>query len=292
MLPLVHVQTGRGKQPHRRYLMSRYELPGKENRYHITVGWDNTLPVLSGSIPGTLFAQVEDTESDDEGDGLLVWIGQGVDEPISDVQVLVKAVGPYGNIPLATQVDLLRDMDRDWPRPEPAVGSALATICQQSPLARLMSAPEQGKSYFILLDENGWQLREWQSLKADDYERTFARMVLRSERDLKQYAYAESVLSYVSDPSIILRVHPMGLILGLPVFAILGRGVPLSGPVVIAGLDHGLSANQVKLIAREVFFVEESIRASVTSLCSHIWATIESRYNVPPHTIHLRPRET
>jgi hypothetical protein len=275
--------------------MSRYELPGKESRYRIIVGWDNTIPTV-GRIPGTLYLQVEDAEWDSElpganeaevevgiGDtpeeGLLVWIGQGVDDLVSDIKTLVTAAAPYGDIPLATQMDLLRDMDRDWPRSWQAVGAAMAGICRQSPAARLAREPEQGKSYYILLDEHGWQLREWQSLlsQGGDYERTFAEMIITSESERAQYHYADPLASYVTDPSVIFRIHPNGLNRGLPVFAAFERGVMLAGPIVIAREDRGLSANQVRLVAREVFFVEESIRAGVTSLWSHVWSTIGSR---------------
>jgi hypothetical protein len=276
--------------------MSRYELTGKEPRYRIVVGWDNTLPIPPGSMPGTLYVQVEDREwasgqagvdeadaesevGDTPEEGLLVWIGQGVDDLISDVKTLVGAVAPYGTIPLATQVDLLRDMDRDWPRSWQTVGAAMAAVCQQAPAARLASKPEEGKFYYILLDEQGWQLREWPSLleQGSDYERTFASMVLPTESDRAQYHYADPLASYVSDPSIILRIHPSGFTLGLPVFAAFDRGVMLAGPVVIACEDRGLSASQVLLVAQEISFVEESIRGGVTALWTHVWSTMRGR---------------
>lgn len=247
-------------------------------------------------MPGTLYLQVEDSEwgtdlpgasevgagvaiGDTADEGLLVWIGQGVDDLIGDVQTIVKAAAPYGDIPLPTQVELLRDMDRDWPRSWQTVGSDLAAICRQSPAARLPSEPERGKSYYLLLDERGWQLCEWQTLLAQggDYERTFAGMVITSESDRAQYSYADPLASYVSDPTIIFRIHPYGAALGLPVFAAFDRGVMLAGPVVIAGEDRGLSDAQVRLVSREVLFVEESVRAGVTSLWSHVWATIGGR---------------
>lgn len=253
------------------------------------------LPV-AGPMPGTLYLQVEDLEwwsdqynenateaetevGDTPEEGLLVWLGQGVDDVISDVETIVSAASSYGNIPLTTQVDLQRDMDCDWPRSWQTVGVSLAGICRQSQSARLASEPEQGTSYYMLLNEQGWHLREWQSLLAqdDDYERAMASMILLSESDREHYRYADPLASYVSDPSIIFRIHPNGLSLGLPVFTAFGRGVMLSGPVVIAGEYEGISAAQVRLVAQEVFFVEESIRGGVTSLWSHVWTTIGTR---------------
>ena len=272
--------------------MSRYEIPGRESRYRLTVGWDNTVPLLA-PVPGTLFLQVADVEGlvgpqedaaevevgDTPEEGLVVWIGQGVDDVISDVSTIVAAAAPYGDIPLPTQLDLLRDMDRDWPRPWQTVGTAVAAIVRQSPLARLASAPQPGHSSYLLLDERGWQVGEWQDLlgRGDDYERTFAGMVFKSEAERKEYGYLDPLASYVSDPSIIFRVHPSGLSLGLPVFAALERGVMLAGPVVIAGEDGGLSDRQVQLIASEVLCVEESLRAGVSALWRHVWSTIGAR---------------
>lgn len=287
-----HVEVKRGETARYRVWMSRYELPGKERRYRIIVGWDTTLPRRVGDLPGTLYAQVEDSgvsaaidvdaESevgDTPEEGLILWIGQGIDDWIVDVQTIVKATAPYGDIPLVIQVALVRDMDRDWPRSWSTIGSALTAIIQQSSMARLASESEPGGSYYILLNEQGWQLREWSSLlvQGNDYERTFATMVLTSESMKASYSYTEPLASYVSDPRIILRIHPDGLTLGLPVFAALTRGVMLPGPVVIAGEDRGLSNVQVQLIAQEVLFVEESIRKDITLLWSHLWSTIGSR---------------
>lgn len=255
------------------------------------VGWDNTMPTRPGAIPGTLYLQVEDSAwgggpdgeevavGDTEEEGLLVWVGQGVDDLIGDVQKIVKAAAPYGDIPLPIQVELLRDMDRDWPRTWQSVGRDLVAICRQSPLARMSGQTEHGKTYYLLLDESGWHLREWRALleQGADYERTLASMVLTSESDRAQYTYADALASYVSDPSIMFRIHPSGLSLGLPVFAAFDRGVLLAGPVAIAGEAHGLSEAQVRLVGSEVLFVEQSVRDGVTSLWSHVWTTIGGR---------------
>ena len=267
-------------------MSTRYELPGKEPRYHIRVGWDNTMPTipspkLNTLLPGTLFAHVEDTEweqstSDDEGEeGLLVWVGQGLDDVILDVQELVKAVSPYGNIPLVTQMNLLRDMEQDLSRSPDQVGAALAAICQQSPLARLSHASEEGKLTYLFLDKHGWQVRDWSSLLTQgvDYEKTFADMIYAAEDDRTQHDYAEPLTSYLRDPSIILRVHPLGFSSQKPVFAMLGRGVMLSGPVIIACEERGLSKDQVQQIAQEVFFVDETLRSEATSLWYRSWQT-------------------
>jgi hypothetical protein len=45
-----------------------------------------------------------------------------------------------------------------------------------------------------------------------------------SESDRAQYHCADPLASYISDPSIIFRIHPHGLNRGLPVFAAFERG--------------------------------------------------------------------
>jgi hypothetical protein len=276
--------------------LSRYTLTGKEPSFRLAVGWDATHGL--GNEPGTLYAQVEDLaagsnqpkeakgdaggdEGADIGDTpeerLLLWVGQGVDDIISDVQVIVEALAPYGSIPLPIQVDLLRDLDLDWPRPLLTVGAALAAICRQVPAARLEAELEEGKSYYLLLNQAGWQVRAWEALGGGDYERAFARMIYTAERDAKQFRRPEPVAGYVSDRAIIFRVHEEGFRQGLPVFTAFARGAMLSGPVVIANESRGLSASQVRRLQEEVLFVDETIRASVSALWYHAWSTLAMR---------------
>lgn len=83
--------------------MSRYQFPGKEQRYRLVVGWDPTL--------SSFFAQVEDlawetdgrvidedaTIGDSPDEGLLVWVGAA--SPVTDVEQVIRAVSVYGTIP-------------------------------------------------------------------------------------------------------------------------------------------------------------------------------------------------
>jgi hypothetical protein len=263
--------------------MSRYLLTGREQHHRLVVGWDSALM--------SLFAQVEDlayesggTDIDEEAvigdtpeEGLLLWVVQGVDDRISDVQALVKALAPYGSIPLPIQLDLLRELDQDWPRPWQTVGAALVAICQQAPTARLRAEFEEETSYYIMLNQTGWQVRAWETLEGGDYERAFARLIYTTESDGNRLLCPEPVAGYVSDQAIIFRVHEEGFLHRLPVFTAFVRGVMLSGPVVIANESKGLSASQVRHIQEEVLFVDEAIQATVSELWYHVWATLTAR---------------
>lgn len=93
--------------------MSRYKFVGNEKRHRLVVGWDQPL--------ASFFAQVEDLAFESQGatidedavigdtpeEGLLVWVG--ADQPIHDLEQIVKAVETYGTIPQEILVQLRRD---------------------------------------------------------------------------------------------------------------------------------------------------------------------------------------
>lgn len=80
--------------------MSRHDVESRDPRFQITVGWDNPL--------NTYFAQVEDTEAEDEDDPVVVWVGTSHGE-IQAPEALQGFVAKYGNIP----EDILEDLRAD-----------------------------------------------------------------------------------------------------------------------------------------------------------------------------------
>ncbi len=274
------VEAGQGSQmKNQEKEMSRYTFPGENPRYRIVVGVDAQL--------FTLFAQVEDmawegqrTEEDAEiGDtldeGLLVWVG-GCFREILDVQELTQVVSPYGHIPLTLQVHLLQDLDRVVPQPLMALGAQLAAICQQSPIAILKQEPELHKSYYLLLNQDGWQLCDWETLPVGPLTQAFSSLIYPAEYEQAPQD-PEMIASSVSDPSILFSIDAYGFAKRLPVFTLFTRGAMLSGPVVISNEGEGLTPTQVHTVQQEVLFVDEAIRPDVSALWYHAWRTISTR---------------
>jgi hypothetical protein len=263
--------------------MSQYTFLSEHGRYRVIVGVD--------APRSTFFAQVEDVgeqgirahgemgKTPDER--LLVWAGTSVRE-ILDVQKIAEAVAPYGRLPLPLQVQLLQDLDRVVPQPLMVLGTQLAVICQQSPVARLPYEPDPQKRYYLFLNQEGWHLCDWPPLPADALTQLFA-LLLSPTQEESFRPVPETLVHYSSDPSIVFSIDEYGFARRLPVFALFTRGAMLSGPVVISNDGEGLTAAQVRTVRREVLFVDKELRPAVTSLWYHAWRTIITRGVVTQH---------
>lgn len=257
--------------------MSRYTLTGKHPRYCIAVGVDRPL--------ATFFAQVEDVAekgqrrekqaamSDSPAEDFLVWIGCSLHE-IRTIQQLIQVIAPYGQIPLVLQLQLVRDLDEVEPLPLMVLGAQLAAICKQSPSAILMLAPPLPQSSCLLINQEGWQVRLREASSAGTMSQSIAALVHPDEAVPPE---PDTLISYVSDSSILFFIDEYGFAKRLPVFALLARGTMLAGPVVIGTEYGGLTPSQARTIQQEVFFVDEALRAEVTGLWYHAWRTLRTR---------------
>lgn len=259
--------------------MSRYNVESHDPCYRIVVGLNRR------ASPPTFFAWVRDqhgrasSQSRDQSvesgeqpqSKLILQIGEPAD-PLTDLQQLVAALAPYGNIPLSVQLLLLRDRDAHQPFPLNVFGEQLAAICQQAPTARLTEMPPTDARSWLLLDEQGWHLHLWDNLPAHEPMATFPHFLFPG-----QTVRLETVTISQSDHSIRGHVHASGLLHGLPILALLARGGALAGPVAISGTTGGLSAAQVRLVQHEVFFVEESLRLQVSLFWYHAWTSLRGR---------------
>jgi len=68
--------------------MSRHDIPARDSRYTVVVGWDRSMR--------TFFAHVKDP-SLDEDEEMVLWVGGYFDEAPT-VQDLMAAVEPYADI--------------------------------------------------------------------------------------------------------------------------------------------------------------------------------------------------
>jgi hypothetical protein len=231
--------------------MSRYTLSAKAPHQRLVVGVDSALPEPS------FFGQVsaEDAEQQ-QADAPLVWVGGGV-PPLRDLEPVVAALAPYGEIPLALQLQLVEELDQRAPFSLTALGQQLALICQQAPDTRVAALPEPEQRVCLLLDQRGWQTWPWRLVirQPDEW---FAHLLFAGQSIPFEY-----VSAYVSDRSIVFRVHGQGMKLRLPVYAIFARGAALCGPVAIANDTSGLSAEQVQIIQQEVLRVPDVLRPHV-----------------------------
>ena len=82
--------------------MSRYELPAKNAKHTVTVGWDQPLE--------TYFVHVVLTECDDEEAATVFWRGTNFGE-IADIDTLCRVVAQYADIDDETQNKLYADAD-------------------------------------------------------------------------------------------------------------------------------------------------------------------------------------
>ena len=246
--------------------MSRHRLPGKASQYHLIVGVDAALP-----LP-TFFGQVIEERfgsSSEEADPL-VWVGGSV-PPLRDLQQVVTAMAPYGEIPLALQLQLIEELDTHTPFSIAALGQQLAAICQHVPASRLAIMPGAQEQVFLTLNAQGWQTQPWPSV-AHFPDNVFAQMLFPNQPTQLDYLSA-----YTSDHSITFAIHGNGMNLALPVYTIFARGAALCGPVIIANENSGLTDEQVRVVRQEVFWVPDDLRSSVSALWYRAWASVASR---------------
>jgi hypothetical protein len=244
----------------------------------MTLGFDATLALPS------LFARVEDLAWATDGrvidkearigdtpeTGQVVQLG-GSNPPLCDLGMLVSALAPYVQVPVSVQLRLLWERDTCKPLSFTALCRDLAAICSQTSHARLALCPPAKERVFLVLNEQGWQMHSWPILESGSIEQAFARLLF-PDQDMTLEVEDVHVRT---DPSIVLRFHDDNP--DLPIFTISARGLALSGPVAISNETRGLTAEQVSLIAQEVFFVEEAIRYQVTRIWRHAWNTLAAR---------------
>jgi hypothetical protein len=241
--------------------MGSYEIAGRVLNTLLVVGWDTE--------QHTFFARISE-----RGGEVTPHAEKGIEAAqVTALADLLTALDPYEEVPLNIQALLLRDQELDQPRAFPETIKELVALCLKSPHARAQPELDSQGTYYVLLNQHGWQLRDWSTLPHRGWERSFAQMIYGGQGLGPDLPLLEPLASYVSDPTIIFRVHEYGF--GrLSVFAVLPRGVFLSGPVVIANEDCGLSAAQVRLLQQEVCFVDEAIRAPVTEIWYKKWEAL------------------
>lgn len=258
--------------------MSRHILSGKEQRYRLIVGVDSVLPLpsfygqaidLAWESGGKIIDE-QTIPGDTPEEGLMVWVGGSV-PPLRDIQEVVSALAPYGEVPLALQLQLIEELDAHAPFTISSLGSQLATVCKQTPDACLTIEPEGNERVFLLLGEQGWQMRPWQDV-AESPDDLLAQLLFPS-----QQVRIDPLSAYVSDRSVIFRIHGEGMLLHLPLFSIFVRGAAFCGPIAIANEASGLTAAQVRVIQQEVFFVPGALREQVTRLWYRAWETPAGR---------------
>ena len=253
--------------------MSLYKRPGKEPRYRLRVGIDVILPIPS------LFGHVLDVgwqtnrlvlseQEEDPGDTPEeVWIGGSV-PPLRDLQAVVTALAPYGEIPLLLQLHLLEELDTLTPYPVRRWGKHLAAVCQHDPHARLTATPTAKDSGWLHLDARGWQMHPWTGPSEEE----IAHLLFPD-----QEVPLEAVNSSLSDRAIVLLVHEQGMSLGLPVYAIFLRGVALCGPVTMLAEPVGLTARQADVVRQEILWVPDALRSLVSTLWYRTWRSVALR---------------
>jgi hypothetical protein len=84
---------------------SRYDIAGNNPKHEISVGWDAPLT--------TFFAQVFDSDSEDDMDEPVLWLG---DEPmqIPTLELLIQRLAPFASIPPDILEKLQKDYDQPW----------------------------------------------------------------------------------------------------------------------------------------------------------------------------------
>ena len=80
--------------------MSRHTLDPHKARHEVVVGWDPPL--------NTFFAQVLDTEAEDDLDYEVLWIGTSFDE-VPDPARVIAAVQPFAAVPDGLLATLQQD---------------------------------------------------------------------------------------------------------------------------------------------------------------------------------------
>jgi hypothetical protein len=240
--------------------MSRY--PFETDAHAIVVGYDGPLD--------TLFAQGW-PRGKEAGGAPDLWIGAAPPyiRTLAELRARLADHG-YGPIPPALQAEVLRDLDTERPLAFDQLCRTMVEVCLATPSAQLPQEPAPGPSSYLLLDERGWQLRAWAFATREAAEAELSRLIYGGEPPLPR---AEEVASYLTDPSVYLRVNEGGPFLGLPVYAGVrqaagGAGAFFSGPVACTGDHRGLTPEQVTGCVRaELFYVDAQVRDIVT----HLW---------------------
>ncbi|MBI0536979.1 hypothetical protein D9599_15520 [Roseomonas sp. KE2513] len=86
--------------------MSRHELPARQPRTEVTVGWDAPMQ--------TFFAQVENLDAPDDADPLLLWISLEQRE-IAEPEAMILPLAPYADLTVDHLAELRRDRDDSNP---------------------------------------------------------------------------------------------------------------------------------------------------------------------------------
>ena len=230
--------------------MSRDTLPGKAAHHRLIIGVDTMLPEFFGQV-------IETAEDGEEaGDEPLVWVGGGV-LPVRDLGQVVEALKPYGEIPLALQLQLVDELDTAAPFPLRALGKQLAAVCRQAPESAVTVMAGPNERIVLMLGEQGWQSTPWllgeQGWQSTPWLLGEEPPAIANLFSPFQQVHLDSLSGYSSDPSLLVVIHDDGMGLGLPVCAVTIHGAALCGPVALLNEGRGLSATQVQVVQREVF---------------------------------------
>lgn len=257
--------------------MSRYTIAGNAPRYRLRVGVDTVLPIpslfghvldLGWQTDGVVLDEQEETIGDTPEEGLLVWVGGSV-PPLWDLETLVSALAPYGQIPLTLQLTLLEELDALAPFPLSALGKHLLAICRQDARARLSLGPEIPEQPFVILTAQGWHLSPWQRV-AHAPRQQLAQILFPN-----QQAPLEVMHAFAQDFSLRMYLHKDALTRALPVSAILASGITLLlyGPICVTQGTGGLTARQLQMVQQELFFVPADLQPQVNALWFRAWAS-------------------
>ena len=84
--------------------MSRYQIPGKNPKHNVVLGWDNPLQ--------TFFADVFDNDEDNDCIFTVGCAPSWMDNhEVKDLVTLQKLLAPYANIPQTIRLSLQQDYD-------------------------------------------------------------------------------------------------------------------------------------------------------------------------------------
>ncbi len=229
--------------------MSRISLPGTDPTHRLVLGVDTAL--LDPSFFGMLLTE----DAEERADEPLIWVGGG-NASLTDLQQIVTVLQPYGQIPLPNQVRLLDELDQVAPYPLRELGRHLAAILAQDPASHLVIPNDLPPRSVLLLTDRGWQIHPWQ----DDLDEPMAQLLFPGQQDV----LFDERSGCTSSPAVLLFTREEAE--ALPLMAILRSGVACGGPTALANNDSGLSLIQVQVLAREVFWVPEALRAQVSVL--------------------------
>lgn len=246
--------------------MSRYGISGNAPHYHLTVGVETALPQPS------FFGEVREKRISlaalEEGEPL-VSIGKS-GPPLRDLQQVITALEPSGNVSLPIQLRLIEELDTLSPFSLTLLGQELAALCQALLEAHFTSPGTQERASLVL-DAQGWHAYLWPDV-APLPEHIFSQAFFSN-----QPAPLEYVSGSTTDHSILFVVHENGLNLALPVFTLFPRRVALCGPVALAAEYGGLNAEQLRVVQQEVLWIPDALRPSINTLWYRAWASVTRR---------------